>query len=150
MLKTKKAFWIAYFLLYLNFTLSQLIQFSDEKSNIHFYYKFLYTVDLRFLFPYLLNATQIILNLIHAFPILFYSLKIEVGRKIFWKYLFILRIIFEIFGHSFETSRLMAYFKTAPHTLFFLAFTFLIFYLPSYWSNFGYAFRTPKNSKTQT
>lgn len=137
----KKEWPIAIYALLLGWIFSaKLLQMIDPQSPKYFYYFFLYHFDNRFYLPYLANWAQIILNLFHILPVIFYAMRIHILPKRFWQAMLILRLIFDITGHNYEMNLYISYFHMKTSIGLLGAATTLGLFLPSYIICFQYAF----------
>lgn len=139
-----KGRWIAeaYFVLFVGLTVRKACNFFAPHSPSHLYFEFLYVFDPVFWGLYSLNLLQIVLNLLHALPLLLYIWRIPLLRPRFWRYLLILRLIFDITGHSYEMNHLVSMYHADPLLCLLVFLSSISPYIPSYVACWRYAFGT--------
>ena len=137
----KKWIWETYFFLVLFYTLRDAYFFFSPGSPIHLYFYILYVFDFRFAFIYSLNLVQILLSLTQCLALAFYVYRIRFLKPYVWQYTFILKIIFDLFGHSYQVNELKSFYYDNPKICLLFLLQSLILYLPSYVACYRYAFR---------
>ncbi len=136
--------WMGYFVILATFVGSNVYRFFVPGEQTHLYFTILYSFDPIFLLNYLVNLCQITLNIIHLIPVLLYVFRVRVFNPKFWQYLLILRLIFDLFGHSFEINFLKSlYYHNIKVFLFVLAQSIFV-YIPSYIACYRYGFERDK------
>lgn len=141
--------WYVYFVIYLAIVLSNTVYFFSWKNQIFWYYQVLMAVDIWFLYPYLLNALAIILNIVTLIPLALLIRGIYILSPRFWGYFMFLRILLEFFGKSFEIKFLQSLFYQDRVAVWASLGMLITLTLPSYIGLFLYAFRrnpVPKDS----
>ena len=129
----------AYALLFISFL--RLWSLFSINSTIGRYFRILYYFDNIFYFPFFLSLCQAIFTIIHFIPLMLYLDKKYMFSARPWKYLFFLRIIFDISGHSFEANNLQAYYYSDPLLAAVVFIQYVSFYIPSYLGCYKYAFK---------
>jgi len=136
----QKWVWGIYFCLFLFYSLKEAFFFFKPNSVIDTYFDLLRSFDHYFIFIYFINCTRIILNIVHCLPLLLYIYQINFLPSRFWQGLFILRVLFELCGHSYEKNFVLSLYHSDPLILLFLLSSILFFQIPSYFACFSYAF----------
>lgn len=144
----KKWNWLFYgfFLSYINF--GGLKEILDPDSAVRSYYTVLIAFNKSYLIFLLLNTLCVVINLFIPLVVCFYALNIR-SSLIFWKTLFIARLLLDLTGHHYD----MQFLKSAMHqkTYYFWASmaVFILPILPSYIAHYLYAFKKDP-AKTST
>lgn len=134
--------WEAYFVFVLLFAISKIIYLFKPGSPDYLYYFILRSFDSVFMTTYAAHVIHVFLNLIHCIPLLLYIHRINFLDPKIWKFLFILRCIFEFVGRSYEANTFTAlYHSNLKVFLLVLLFT-IVPIIPSYFACYQYAFRT--------
>ena len=133
-----------YFIVICTLILSRGFRFFMPHENTYVYLHILSSFDPLYTYLYYLNLIQIIFNIFHIIPLFNYIYRIPLFTQKFWQRAFILKIISDIFGCSYEIMNL----KAAIHSgLFFfscVAIASAAIYLPFYFMCYGYAFKDQK------
>ncbi|MCA9399245.1 MAG: hypothetical protein KC618_05820 [Candidatus Omnitrophica bacterium] len=138
---TIRTIWYFYFLSFGLMIGRESCAFFTPGSRIYQYFFYLRQFDQSFIFDYLLNTTQVVLNLIMLLPILLYTHRLKLLSAKFWQYLLILRFIFDICGHPFALHNLTALHHSNPKIAILVYAQILLFRLPSYAACYFYAFQ---------
>ncbi len=143
-MKKTQVVWLGYFLVLLMYVGQATYRFFVPGETTHLYFTILYAFDDIFLLNYLVNLCQITLNLIHLVPVLLYIFRMRVFNAKFWQYLLILRLMFDIFGHSFEMLSLRSLLYLNVKVFLFVLAQSVSVYIPSYIACYRYAFKRDK------
>jgi len=142
MSQKQKWLWEVYFAMVLIFAIQEIYIFFNPDSSDYLYYSILKSFNPALFNAYTMHMIHVFINLIHCIPLLLYIHHIHFLNSMFWKCLFILRCIFEVFGSSYEVNTLTALYHSSPK-LSLLAIIFLVGPLiPSYFACFQYAFQS--------
>ncbi len=136
-----KFIWGFYFALFTLIVFKKAAAFLTPGTPIHLYFYILYIFDWAFIINYFFNFTSILLNLIHLFPLGFFILDKKIFKPILWKYLFVMRIVFDLNGNSYEIFAITSIFRDDPWTAAFILLRTIMFYIPSYIACYYYAFK---------
>ena len=129
-----------YFIILLAFLAAKAYRFFSIDSAVYHYFTVLMAFDPSLTILYLINLLQIIINLLHALPVLFYIHRLKIGPPQFWKILLILRVLFDITGHSYETTYLISLYYFDLKICFLVFLLSIATYIPSYIVCWRYAF----------
>jgi len=148
MSKIQRFIWEIYFLIVLLFTFRNTFHFFDPHSDIYLYYQILNAFDPLTRFIYSFNFLQITLNVVHLLPLALFIYGKRLFPAIVWQALFILKVIFDTAGHSFEIKILIStwYASHLAAIIHFVSSTAI--YVPAYVALFMYAF-LPKRLKLE-
>ncbi len=136
--------WEIYFFILLLFIFNKAYRIFSPDSSIHFYFSVLNAFHPLLIFIYLLSLIQIFLNIFHCIPVFCYIHKIKIGGPRFWQTLFILRIIFDVVGHSYQIKYLTSLYYFSPKVFAFVFLQSISIYIPSYIACYRYAFKQEK------
>jgi len=141
MSQIQKWIWEAYFVIALSFAILKVYHLCAPGSPEFLYYAILRYFSSIFNITYGAHVIHVILNLVHCIPLLLYIHRINFLNSTVWKILFILRIIFEIFGRSYEINTFTALHYSNPKAFLFIIVSLIIQIIPSYFACYQYAFR---------
>jgi len=141
MFKSKGFFWQFYLLLIVLQILYQSIIFFSADSRIYLYYMLLKSFDPVFHFKYIANYVQIGLNIIHMIVLGLFVYNIRLLWPIVWRILFILKIGFDVIGHSYEAKEMISLMHSDLQHFLITILIMVIFYFPAYYGCFQYAFK---------
>jgi len=136
--------WKAYFIIILSLAIRKVCDLVSPNSQDFLYYFILRSFNSVFYITYIAHVISVFLNIIHCIPLFLFIFKIRFLNPDIWRYLFVLRCIFEISGHSYQVNTLTAQLHT---NLIFFILTLLVSlltYMPSYIACYWYAFRQEK------
>ena len=136
--------WEAYFIIILFFAIRKVYDLVMPSSSDFLYYFILRSFNSVFYITYSAHVIHVFLNIIHCIPLFLYIYKIRFLNPEIWRYLFILRCIFEISGHSYQVNTLTALFDSNPILLLLTILIPLLTHFPSYIACYWYAFRQEK------
>jgi len=140
----RNIFWFSYSGIIAIACIANTYHFFSMKSPIPLYFQILYYFNPIHFINYFINFIQTILSAIHFIPMILYIIKVPSFNKTFWKALFILRIIFDIFGHSYEKIQIISLYQENPNYFYVAALSSFLIHLPSYFACFHYAFNKEK------
>ena len=132
--------WEIYFAIVAAHAVVSAAQLISPLSPVNLYVNMLAAFDKRFYITYFACALQILLNIIHLIPLALYIRQTPFLNPKFWQYLFILRILFDIVGHPYETKTLTSLYYSNHRILMILFVQTALTYLPSYIACYQYAF----------
>lgn len=137
-------FWEIYFWLYLVLVWGKIYNLFAPATAQHLYFRVLQAFHPVFSLAYGLTLLQILFHIIHILPLALFVGRIRLGTPRLWRFLWVLRLVFDVIGHPYEVNALTAFLRTDPllglYTLAAAAGPFL----PSYWACWRYAFRREK------
>jgi len=136
--------WEAYFIIIVIFAARKAYALVMPNSPDFLYYFILRSFDPVFYITFNAHVIHVLLNILHCIPLFLYIYKIRFLNPEIWRYLFILRCVFEINGHSYEMNTLIAFFHSNPLLMLLTFLGPLLAYLPSYVACYCYAFRQEK------
>ena len=140
MTKAQRFVWELYLWVVLFFTLRKAVSFFHPESASYLYFHILQAFDSLFLFNYFANLIQIFLNLVHVIPLALFIYRRRLFPASLWQVLFILKIIFDIAGHRYETSQFASFLHHDPLIALLLFIPSMAIYVPAYIAQFQYAF----------
>lgn len=88
---------------------------------------------------------QVLTNIIHILPLFWLTFRQSIGSLRFWKAMFILRVVFDIFGHNYQLNELVGYFHADLKSSLYLVAILIFFWLPSYIVCYVHAFKHTKH-----
>lgn len=145
----KNLFWELYAVLYAGFIFRQALLLFSPESSVYLYFYIIRSFNKLFFFNYSLAIFQLMLDFVHMIPLVAYIYRVPLLFPRFWQYLLILRIIFDLFGNSYDRNQLISLYQMDFTTGVYATLVWLMPYLPSYIANFFYAFRWKKLFKSQ-
>ena len=143
LIKSRRA-WEIYLVFFAVLIFKNTYDFFALHSPVYIYFLILRFFDPAFLFIYFINLIQTILNLLHLIPLGLTVYKIRFLPTKFWQYLFILRVIFDLFGHSYDKNILVSFYHDDSIIFWFSCARIFFFYMPSYIACYFYAFKHEK------
>ena len=138
---TKNWAWKIYCFIFALITIGNAAAMFSSDSYVYVYYHILMAFHPQYILLYALAAACCILSLISLIPLFFYAFEIPFLTQEFWKWIFVLRVSFELTGHAFEIQLLKSVYYSDVWIVVFLAGLFLASIGPSYYACFHYAFR---------
>lgn len=142
MSRKQKWVWEIYFAIVLFFAVEKIILFFNPGSSAHLYYSILKSFGPVFFNAHTTHTVHVFLNLIHCVPLFLYIYRINFLHTTFWKYLFVLRCIFEIIGSSYEINTLTAFYHSSPKIFLLILVSMVGPLIPSYFACYQYAFQS--------
>lgn len=133
--------WKSYAAIYLLLVAQKLYALFSPDSPVFLYYFILRAFDPALNLVYSIYVMHILLTTIHCIPLLFYVYGIRFLNPEIWRILFILRCLFEITGHSYESNILLAVYRIGLSHFLLTAAVHIIPGIPSYVACYNYAFR---------
>ena len=140
--------WRTYFCLFTLIVIGNTVTALWPDSVIYIYYHVLGSFHPRF---YLLYAYQIasnFLNILSLVPFYLYIFRKPRYFAAFWRLIFILRIIFEFFGHNYEVNSVKSLLIFQPMVAQTALLAYALLVLPSYIAVFRYSFLSHPETKT--
>jgi len=134
----------AYLVIFLIFANLKVYHLFAPESPGYLFYFILRSFDPEFYIAYGAHIMYIFLNIIHCIPLFFYIYRIRILNPDFWKFLFILRCIFEIAGQTYQANALSALYHSNQKLLLIFSSTLILPQIPSYVMCYYYAFRQDK------
>ena len=133
--------WKIYFFLFLPIACGNALSVVYPESPLYVYYHVLISFHKDYMFFYLLNVINALVNTLCLIPLFLYVFQVSFLSKRLWQWLFVIRIIFDIIGHDYEIK----FFKSLFYINVWYGLSSLILLIaltiPSYFACFRYAFR---------
>lgn len=136
-----KWLWEGYFLFMVILIAGKAYSFFAPHTPQYLYFKILYSFNPAFFIPYYLGFLQIVVNIFHCLPLGLYTWRIRLFKPRFWKCLFVLKVILDLTGHSYEMNTLISMYYASPQACALTVSFALIPHIPFYWACYAYAFR---------
>lgn len=139
------ASWKIYSFIFALLVITNLAIVLSPSSELYIYHHILMAFSRSYGFSYYLRLIAAIVNLFALIPLFMFSFRKNLLNRRLWQTILIIRIIFDITGHSYEFKSLKAILYIDLWTglsLFILAAAFI---LPSYEACFRYAFSKKNN-----
>jgi len=133
--------WKVYFIIILLFVTKEAYHLFTPGSPQFLYYFILRSFNPLFHIVHNTRVIHVLLNIIHCAPLFLYIYRIRFLNAEVWKYLFILRCIFEITSHSYEMNWIVALYHVNPKHLLLVLAILITPHIPSYMACYRYAFR---------
>ena len=137
----RKIFWRVYLCLFALLVIGNTMTGLWSDSIIYTYYHVLTAFHPRYYLIYCLHIAGGFINLINLIPLYLYVFRKPSALTYFWRIMFVLRIVFEFFGHDYEYKLI----KSIFYSNFILAAStlavYVLIFIPSYMAVFRYAFR---------
>ena len=124
--------WQIYFYVYLTLAVATVGTFFDAESDITFYYHALIGFDRLFFLPYVLNLAAVLFTALTVIPFYCFVFNQQFLSSSFWHLFFILRLSFDLTGHSYEFKAIKSLFYHDPSVALHFIFLVLVLYVPSY------------------
>lgn len=140
--------WETYFIILILFTLRQAYNFFMPGAPAQLYFYFLSAFEKVFLGAWAAALLQVLLNLLHLFPVAFYIYRKRFLSPVFWQYMLLLRAIFDFLGHPYEWQLIISLFHDEPSYAVLVLAQSAAFYIPSYLACYRYAFATRCRCRT--
>ncbi len=136
--------WKIYLIIFSPIAVGNIAGIVNPQSPVYSYYHILMAFHEDFTLFFLLNAASAILTFFSLLPLFLYVFQIHFLPALIWQWFFILRVIFEIFGHPYELKLLKAlFYSNIWYAASFLALS-LVLLIPSYIACYRYAFKQNK------
>ncbi len=139
-----KWLWEIYLPFFFILAVGRAVSFFAPQTPEHLYFKILYSFNPVFYTTYSLSLIQVILTVVHGLPLSLYTFRVRLLRPKLWQYLFLLRVIFDLTGHSYEMNTIVSMYHVSPGVCALTVLFAVLPYLPSYWACYAYAFRQEK------
>ena len=133
--------WEVYFVLLIGFTLRQAVNLFHPEGTANLYFFILRAFDSLFIFNYFMNVAQVLLDILYFVPLALYIYDKKFLSPEIWKSLFILRLFFDVAGHSYEWNTLISIFYADPIIGLIVLVESVSTYIPSYIVCYRYAFQ---------
>ncbi|HLF18560.1 MAG TPA: hypothetical protein VI749_06670 [Candidatus Omnitrophota bacterium] len=144
MTKNQRFIWEVYFLVILLFMARKIFDFFTPDTPAYLYFHILQCFDPLFLFVYFFNVAQIVLNTVLLIPLALFIYQLKIGPPVVWRVLFILKMVFDTIGHSYETTYLVSLFYHSRPIAIMTFLSSVAVYIPAFIAQFSYAFRQEK------
>ena len=141
---TEKWAWKIYLVIFSLFTLANLISILYENSYLYIYYNILITFHKSYLFSYWYAVLCNVISLISLISLYLFVFRIKFLKAVFWQWVFVFKIVFDLLGHSFEIKALKSLFYNDARLGFVSVVLMIAILLPSYVAAFQYAFLPQK------
>jgi len=136
--------WEAYFLLAMVHAGLKVYYFVSPGSSEHLYYAMLRAFDPGLFMAYNAHVFYILLNALHCIPLLLFIHRIRFLNANFWKFLFVLRCLFEVAGQNYQVNAVKALLHANSEMLILFIAIMTVPLIPSYVACYLYAFRQDK------
>ena len=137
-------FWEIYFVILALFVFHGSYAVFSPKASAYFYYHVLYYFDPSYRLTYFFACAQAVVGILSLVMLFLYIHRIRFLNPPIWQTLFILRIIFDLFGHAYEVNYLVSLLHSDPKIFLLIFVQSLATYIPSYVACYRYAFRQDK------
>lgn len=148
MLKKQRSVWNIYLVIIVLFAAQKVYHLITPSSPSFLYYFILRSFDPIFYLVHSAHVLNVFLTVIHCIPLFLYIHRIRFLNPEIWKYLFVLRCIFEIFGHSYQMNTIIAFYQTNAKLTLLISAVMVLPHIPSYVVCYRYAFRQKKIFKS--
>lgn len=144
--------WLVLFALYLLTVSANVSAFFHPDSAAKLYYRILIGFNNIFLIPYLLSVLVLILDVLALVPFYNYldPVRNTVGAKVIsaqgWKWFFAVRFALAFVGHPYDLKQLQAIFRNDVWAGLAVLNILFVFYGPSHFAAFFYAYNRQKIS----
>ena len=133
--------WKVYFFIYLIVVAIYTGYFFSPESPMHLYHQILIAYDIAFLVPYCFDALSIILNVFCIVPIYLFICRKNFLSLRFWRYIFLVKVIFDVAGKSYEMLFFKSlFYQSVPVALKIIGLIILV-HLPAYIAISLYSFK---------
>lgn len=133
--------WEIYLFVYLGIVCADAYNFFAAHTPKHIYLQILHSFHPVLWTTYILNLLQTAFSVLHILPLALYIFQIPLFQPRLWRYLLIIRLAFDLTGHSYEMNTILSM-RHADPMAGSLGLLFVILpYLPSYLGCYRYAFR---------
>ena len=133
--------WDIYFLIYFLIISFSTIYYFLPQSTFYLYFQILIAFDIYFLISYCLSALSIIFDYLSLVPLFLFVCNIQFLNKYFWRWMFILRLAFNLTARSYEFHFIKSLLYQDKYYAFLLVALIVIISIPSYMAHYLYAFR---------
>lgn len=133
--------WKIYFLIYLAVVAIYTKYFFSPESPMNIYHQILIAYDIAFLIPYCFNALSIIFNVLCIVPIYLFICRKNFLSLRFWRYIFILKVVFDIAGRPYETLFFKSLFHQSAREALNIIGILILIHLPAYIAICLYSFK---------
>jgi len=135
-----KWIWLIYFCIMMSFAIQKIVILVTPSDPSFLYYYMLRSFSPIFYIDYIAHVINIFLFAIHCIPLFLYIHRIQFLHPEVWRYLFVLKCIFEIIGHSYKLNYLTSLYHLSPRLVFFVLIIAILPYIPLYVLCYRYAF----------
>lgn len=142
--------WYLYLAIYLYFVVNKTYHFFAPDSSQNIYYHILAAFDKSFYPVIYFSYFQIILNILSIVPLFCFMFYIHFLAPTFWEILFIMKVIFDILGHTYEINGLVGFYHTSPKICFIVLSASVLPYVPSYIAFYLYAFKRDEHFRIRS
>jgi len=118
--------------------------FVNTDSILYKYHHIILAFDSKYMPILILNGICIILNVLCLLPLFLFVYRRRFLKPIVWKWLLLLRLLFEFGGHRYEILFIKSIFYSHIPLGIETTFITLAIILSSYWACYSYAFRQDK------
>ena len=139
MFPPSKWFWRVYFLLFSTHVAGKVLLLFYPESPKLLYFRVCCWINSVFCFDYFAAFLQTTLSLLGLLVIGFSITDQYPLPPVFWRYVFWLRVVFDITGHAYERNIFLSLWRDLPWLGALYLLSFVIFFAPSYWINLRYA-----------
>lgn len=136
--------WKIYLIIFSLFTLGSTISIFYENSYSYLYYNILIAFHKSYLLSYWFAIISNIINSISLITLYLYISRTKLWNVIFWRWLFVFRVVFDLVGHAFEFKTIKSLFYSDQWLGVITISLAAAVLLPSYLASFRYAFHQEK------
>ena len=141
---TEKWAWKIYLIIFSLFTIGNSASLFCENSYLYLYYNILIAFHKSYLFRYWYAVISNLLNVISLSCLYLFVFRIKFLKVIFWQWVFVFRVVFDLLGHAFEVKTIESLFHNSNELGIISIVLVVTMLLPSYAASFQYAFRQQK------
>ncbi len=136
--------WEVYFFILCLFIGNKVYNFLHPDGTIYLYHYIFRHFHPTLAIPFILNLLQLVCTIFHLWPLLLFIFRKEVGSVRTWQVLFVIKIILDMSGQSYELSYLRSTYHDSPSTFIFVLIGSISTYVPLYMACFINAFMRKK------
>ena len=140
--KKSKWIWKIYLLFLIYGSIKKVTYLLYPSSPLAFYYLILTNLENYFLMDYICNVIQVFLNLFTCVPVFLFIYQYRPTKIYPWRVLFILKIIFDVLGNSYQLQTFKSMYHYDPLVCASYVIASVSLYLPGTLIWFLYAFWT--------
>ena len=141
---TERLAWKIYLLIFSLFILANVISIFYGDSYLYLYYNILIAFHKSYLFSYWYAIISNMLNLISLISLYLFVFRTKFLNVLFWQWVFVFRMVFDLIGHSFEFKTIRALFYNDTWIGSASIILVIAMLLPSYLATFQFAFHQSK------
>jgi hypothetical protein len=132
--------WKIYYFVYVFMMMGKLTAVFDPRSFVYLYYHILAAFNPDYTVRYYLAVFGAVVNAVYLIPLYLYVFRVRLLEKNVWKGLFLLKIIADLMGHSYELKYILSFLATDLMTGLLALVPVAVITAPAYFAGFRYAF----------